>query len=268
MRGLPRARSLLVLAALAACAAPEPQVDPGASRIGVVVLHGKWGNPYGSTLRFTRTLQRDGFLTDSPEMPWSERRSYDTGVDGAIKEIDAAVARLKSRGAEKVFVAGHSLGAAAAVRYARLRRVDGLIALAPGHFPEGPRFNARIAGSLQKARALPPGAFDYFDDPNTGSRMKPVRMSARVYIDYFAPDGPMNFAKNAAAVRPGTPVLWVVGDTEYPALRKADEAAFQALPRDPPPKFVEVSAGHLDTPDAAGKACAEWIRDIANGVKK
>ena len=250
-------------AALAACASPEaPPVDAGGPKVGVVVLHGKWGDPYGATLKFTRTLIREGFLTDSPEMPWSARRSYDTGVDGAMKEIDAAVSRLKSRGAEKVFVVGHSLGAAAAVRYATSHRVDGLIALAPGHFPEGPRFHERVEGSLQKAKSMPPGALDYFDDPNSGNRMKPMRMSARVYLDYFDPSGPMNFHRNVAALRPGTPILWVVGDFEDPSVRKADEALFQALPRSPPPKFVEVSASHLETPDAAGKASTDWIRQV------
>jgi len=211
-------------AALAACASPEPPVaGAGGPRIGVVVLHAEGDDPYGQTLRFTRTLIRDGFLTDSPEMPWSARRAYDTGVNAAMKEIDAAVARLRSRGARKVFVAGHGLGAAAAVGYATLRRVDGLIALAPG----------QGAGGGKKA------------------------------AEYADPNGAMSVRVNAAALRAGTPVLWVVGDTEYPALRKADDAAFQALPRNPPPKFVEVAAGHLDAPDAAAKACAEWMRDIA-----
>jgi pimeloyl-ACP methyl ester carboxylesterase len=220
-----RAAACLVLAALAgACAAPEPPpVDTSGPRIGVVVLHAEGGDPYGGTLRFTRALIREGFLTDSPEMPWSARRAYDAGVDATVKEIDASVTRLKSRGAQKIFVAGHSLGAAAAVRYARLRRVDGLIALAPAHDSDGPK----------KAAA------------------------------YFGPDGAMSFRSNAAALRPGTPVLWVVGDTEYPGLKKADEAAFQALPRNPPPKLVEVAAGHQDTPDAAAKVCADWIREIA-----
>jgi hypothetical protein len=214
-------------AALAACTAPGPQVEPGSLRVGVVVLHGEGDDPYGQTLRFTRTLMRAGFLTDSPEMPWSARRGYDAGADATMKEIDASVARLKSRGARKIFVAGHSLGAAAAVRYARLRRVDGLIALAPGQAADGGKKAA----------------------------------------EYADPNGAMSFRANAAALRPGTPVLWVVGDTEFPGVKKTDDAAFQALPRDPPPKFVEVAAGHLDTPDAAGKACADWIGAIADGKK-
>ena len=222
-----KAFAAALVAAIAACASPAPPVvDPGAPRIGVVVLHGEGDDPYGQTLRFTRTLIRDGFLTDSPEMPWSARRAYDAGVNAAMKEIDASVARLKSRGAQKIFVAGHSLGAAAAVGYATLRRVDGLIAISPGYEANGSK----------KAAA------------------------------YFDPNGAMSVRVNAAAIRPGTPVLWVIGDTEYPGLKKAGQAAFEALPRSPPPRLVEVAAGHFDSPDFAAVLCAKWMREIARGA--
>jgi pimeloyl-ACP methyl ester carboxylesterase len=213
-------------AALAACTSVEPAADAGGPKIGVVVLHAEGSDPYGQTLRFTRTLIRDGFLTDSPEMPWSARRVYDVGVNAAMKEIDASVARLKSRGAQKIFVVGHSLGAAAAVGYASLRRVDGLIAISPGYDANGPK-------------------------------------KAAAYLD---PNGAMSIRANAAAIRPGTPVLWVIGGTEYPALKKAGQAAFEALPRSPPPRLVEVASGHLDSPDWAGALSAKWMREIARGA--
>ena len=120
----------LVLAALAGCASPPPPPFDG-PRTGVVVLHAERDDPYGHTLRFTRTMQLYGLLTDSPEMPWSARRSNDAGAEGAMKEIDEAVARLRSRGAKKIFVAGEGEGAVAAVRYAGRRRVDGLVVLVP-----------------------------------------------------------------------------------------------------------------------------------------
>jgi len=210
-------------AALAACASVEPPADTSGPRVGVVVLHAEGSDPYGWTLRFTRTLIRQGFMTDSLEMPWSSRRAYDVGVNAAMKEIDASVARLKSRGAQKIFVAGHSLGAAAAVGYASLRRVDGLIAISPGYDANGPK-------------------------------------KAAAYLD---PNGAMSVRVNAAAIRPGTPVLWVIGDTEYPGLKKAGQAAFEALPRSPPPRLVEVAAGHFDSPDSAATMCAAWMREIA-----
>ena len=124
-----------------------------------------------------------------------------------MAEIDEAVARLASRGAKKIFVAGESFGAVAALRYAGRRRLDGLVALAPDPASEAP--------------------------------------------------------KVAAAVRRGTPVLWVVGRGEDDELRKAGRIAFDALPKDPPAKFVEVSGGHLDTASEAAAQVAQWIREVA-----
>jgi pimeloyl-ACP methyl ester carboxylesterase len=249
--------------AVSSCATPPPQLAPGGPRVGVVVLHGKWDNPYGYTLKFTRTMQSVGFLTDSPEMTWSTRRSYDVGVDGMVSEIGEAVERLRSRGAQKIFIAGQSLGAAGAMRYATQHRVDGLVALSPGHFPEAPRFAELVAGSLAKARAMRPDEVGSFDDPNSGGRMRQVPMKAGVYLGFFSADGPMNFQRNAAAVRPGTPVLWVVGRGEEAGLIWMGGLAFQALPKDPPPKFVEVSGGHLDTATEAAALCAEWIDKVS-----
>jgi dienelactone hydrolase len=194
----------MAVAALAAfgCASPAPPAFDGPST-GVVVLHAERDDPYGHTLRFTRAMQAYGLLTDSPEMPWSTKRANDKGPEGAMGEIDEAVARLKSRGAKKIFVAGESAGAVAALRYAGRRRVDGVVALAPAE------------------------------------------------------------PKLAAAMRPGTPVVWVVGKGEDEGLKKAGRAAFDALPKEPPAKFLEVSGGHLDTASEAAVPVAEWIREVA-----
>jgi dienelactone hydrolase len=206
MRHVGLVSAAIAALAVSACASPGPPAYDGPPA-GVVVLHAERDDPYGHTLLFTRTLQAHGLLTDSPEMPWSEKRSNDKGPEGAMAEIDWAVARLASRGARKIFVAGESAGAVAAVRYAGRRRVDGLVALAPSQAPDAPKL--------------------------------------------------------AAAVRPGTPVLWVVGRGEDEGLKKADRIAFDALPKDPAPKFVEVSGGHLETASGAAVLSAEWIREVA-----
>lgn len=50
-------------------------------------------------------------------MPWSGRREYDAGMDTAMAEVDAAARALRDAGAKKVVVAGHSMGANAALHY-------------------------------------------------------------------------------------------------------------------------------------------------------
>ena len=185
------------------------------SKVGIVVMHGKWGSPDGHTMNFAQAMTRAGYMVETPEMPWSGRRLYDTGVDGVVSEIGAAMKSLKDKGATKVCLAGHSMGAAGAILYAGRVQTDCVIALAPGHNPEGRVLRERAQPDLTKAKEMvAKGEADekaWFEDYNSGNRTKKVKMSAKVFIEYFDGDGPMNMAHNASRILPGTYVLWVVG---------------------------------------------------------
>ena len=54
-----------------------------------------------------------------------------------------------------------------------------------------------------------------------------------------------------------------MGAGEDPGPRRIGQKIYDALPKDPPPKFVEVPGGHFDTPDNADAIAAAWIREIA-----
>ena len=237
-----------------------------AGPVGIVVMHGNWDRPSGHVSDFANAMERAGLLVVSPEMTWSGRRSYDAGVAAMENEIDAAVGQLRQRGARTIIVAGHSFGAAGAVRYAGRHKVDGVVALAPGHYPEGSYFANLTAKSRSKAQALldagQPDETGWFDDPNSGGRLKQVKMSARIYLDFFDPAGPMNFGNNAAAVLPGTAVLWVVGQAEETGLRSMAGRVFERLPKSLAARQVEVPGGHLETPGNSANIVLDWIRAL------
>lgn len=234
--------------------------------IGVVVLHGKWDRPGGYVIDFSSAMERAGYLVRTPEMTWSGRRSYDAGVAAMEAEIDAAVEQLRRQGARMIIVAGHSFGAAGAVRYATKHKVDGVIALAPGHYPEGKYFTGVTADSRRKAEAMvEAGQADesgWFDDPNSGGRLKQVRMTARTYLDFFDPAGPMNFGNNAAAILPGSAVLWIVGQSEENGLKAMAGQVFGRLPEGLSARQVTVPGGHLETPGNAAGVALDWIRAL------
>lgn len=96
----------LVLAALAQPAAAQiAKGDP----IGIVLLHGKWGDP-GKLSKIAADLRAAGLIVDTREMPWSGRRRYDRSYEGAMSEIDAAVARLKAKGARRIIEGAGACG--------------------------------------------------------------------------------------------------------------------------------------------------------------
>ncbi len=232
-------------------------------KVGIAVLHGKWGNPEGYTATLAKHLESAGYIVISPELPWSTRRQYDAGVDGLAADIDGAIKTLKAQGANKICLAGHSMGAAGALYYAGRTPVDCLIILAPGHNPEGKfmrGFTEKDLASAKEMVAKGEGeASAWFEDYNTGNRTKKIRMRAKTYIDYFDGDGPMNMTVNASRVLPGTRVLWVVGVEEADGPKRLGGAAYKALPETVNKQFVEVPGGHLATPEKAMELAATWI---------
>ena len=119
--------AVLALSGLLA-GAPALAQSGGLSGMGVVLLHGKGGVPGAMLEGFGEALKKAGAAIEEPEMPWSHKRIYDATYEQAMAEIDLAVQKLKWRGATRIVIAGHSLGANAAIGYAARR--DGLAAKA------------------------------------------------------------------------------------------------------------------------------------------
>jgi pimeloyl-ACP methyl ester carboxylesterase len=199
-----------------------------------------------------------------PEMPWSGGRIYDQSYEAAMTEIDDAINQLRARGAKKVFVAGHSLGANAALHYATRTSVDGVLALAPGHVPDQRGFQDSLADSLQRAKNMVrDGKGDekaIFDDNNQGERFT-VQTTAKIYLSYMDSEGPAVIPKSAAALKPGTPLLWVVG-TRDGMYKRGSSYAFDKAPPHPKSKYVVINSDHRGTPADARNEIIAWLRDL------
>ena len=150
------------LAALGAALSPHMSraaADEQLQGFGIVYLHGKASWPGAMNGGILSALRDEGALIATPEMPWSFHRRYAATYDQAMAEIDAAVAELKAKGARRIVVIGHSLGANAAIGYAARRRgmteLAGIVALSPAHLPEVGDMRElcrRRGGACKKAR--------------------------------------------------------------------------------------------------------------------
>jgi pimeloyl-ACP methyl ester carboxylesterase len=231
--------------------------------VGVVFLHGKgvWSGAFDGGI--PAALEAQGAVTASPEMPWSLARIYGATYDEAMREIDTAVAGLKGRGATRIVVIGHSLGANAAIGYAARRRgIAAVVAISPGHLPETSEMRARTASAVVDARALAAAG-------EKSRRIWPDRVqgiptlataSPAVYLSMFDPDGPAVIPKNAAALH-DVPLLWVVGESD-PIFARGREYAFARAPRNPRSRYIAVPAGHLAAPSVARSQVVEWIKSL------
>ncbi len=252
---------LIVLAFVLAVAAPLQAA--GLQGTGVVFLHGKGVWPGAFDGGIPGALEAEGAQVASPEMPWSFRRMYGATFDQAMTEIDAAVAELKAKGATRIVIIGHSLGANAAIAYAARRSVvAAVVAIAPGHLPETAEMRARTRDALAEARQMyAAGQQDRHTWPDLVQGI-PTFASATpgVYLSMFDPDGPAVIPKNTAALRP-IPFLWVVGDGD-PIHQRGRDYAFARGAKNPASRYIEVVAGHLTTSLAARAQVVEWLKAL------
>ena len=252
------ARLLFVVAAatISGIAAALPAV---AQTVGIVLLHGKTGSPYTVIDGLATALRDAGYLVESPEMFWSNRRIYDRSFLDCLTEIDAAAADERRRGAGRIIVAGMSQGGDAALVYgARHADLAGIIALAPAAAPEQQIRVPQIAQSVAAARAMVAAGrgndSGMFYDRNA-ARIFPVTTTAVIYLSYMDPQGPANMA--AAISQLHAPLLWVAG-TADPSQTRA-EAEFHQAPAYPANRLVTVASDHLGTPNAARVAVLGWL---------
>lgn len=238
-----------------------------AADIGVVVMHGKGGNPDKFVNTLADELRGAGFDVANLEMPWSGRRQYDTTMQGAVDEINAAADAMRAKGAKKVYVAGHSQGGLFALYYGGVTQADGIVTIAPGGSHGSKVFRDALGGLVAEAKSMMDAGrgneTSQFSDYEGSKGRFPVTTRASVYYDWFNPDGPHNMDIVTRKLKSGTPVLYVAPTRDYPALKSIKSASFAALPVHTMTRMIEPDADHLRAPSAAAGDIISWLREAA-----
>ncbi len=236
-------------------------------KIGIVVMHGKGGSPDRHVDSLAAGLERKGYLVANLQMPWSGKRDYDKDVTAAEQEVSAALDTLRSNGAKKVFVAGHSQGGTFAVHYASKYPIDGVIPIAPGGNVGSANFREQLGATVELARKqIADGKgneLGRFMDYEGSRGTSPVIATATTYLTWFDPDGAMNLLKSARALPPGLPVLLIVPRHDYPGLLRAKQANYGALPGNPLTRLYEPNSDHLGAPRASIDEIVRWTAEVA-----
>lgn len=234
-----------------------------AEKIGVVLLHGKEGSP-DRLEPLAGSFNQQGFDTERPEMCWSWRRIYDKPYLDCIAEIDAAVEKLKTRGAQGIVVLGISLGGNAALAYgARREGLRGIVAVVPAHAPE---FIASavpdIGNSLAEAKTLiATGRGDekiLLADRNTGKPHFLVMTTPNIYVTFFGPDSPGVMPDNSTKLK--APLLVLTGT--WDPTQRSIPYVFSRAPNNPMNRYIAVQADHLGTMRMGRKAVFSWLKEL------
>ncbi|TDI65721.1 MAG: alpha/beta fold hydrolase [Alphaproteobacteria bacterium] len=259
---------ITAFALLVLVGAPQNSVSAN-NGVGVLLMHGKGATADETTPigKLAESLKSDGFIVLAPDMPWHELRIWDKSFNESTVEIDGYVAELKSKGAKKIVVGGHSLGASAAIGYgARRKGIAGILAIAPGHVPELNGFRARVDDDWERALKLVNEGkgnetFD-FKDTNQGSTSE-VSAKAKDYLSWYDPAGPAVMPSNAMMLKPGTALMWIIGKQD-PMLEWGHDAtyAFNEAPDHPKSIYIEVPGGHRVTAQKGEDAIIKWLKGL------
>ena len=254
----------LVFAVLALFATVQPV--SGAQKVGIVLLHGKGSTslPRSPMGKLKVALEDAGFMVVAPDMPWSRDRSFDKDHAAAMAEIDAAVAGLRADGATRIVVGGHSIGAGAAIAYGATRTgLAGIMAIAPGHFPDVKGFQNLVGHDYRRALGMiAAGKGDEegdFADVNQGHQIS-WSMTAKAYLSWFDPEGPAAMSLNATRLKPDTPLLWMAGEKDRLAMRRGRGYVFTKAPAHPKNAYIVVKGGHRVTPQKGEAEIIDWLR--------
>jgi len=183
-----------------------------AATVGVVLMHGKQAtSPFSHITDLKSNLINSGYLVATPEMPWSGSRAYDNSYIGSMNQISNVIDNLRNQGATSIIVAGHSMGANAALGYTARNpdNIDGVMMLATGHYPELLFNRPNIEESVLRAKdyvdAGAGNTLDDFIDVNMGMEYT-INTTAQSYLSYFGRYGLAVVPDNALAIPSDNPI--------------------------------------------------------------
>jgi pimeloyl-ACP methyl ester carboxylesterase len=266
--GMKKVCSLLSFLALLLTSSISNAASP--SDVGIVLLHGKGGGPTFQVLvDFASEMTAKGYKVTAPKLPWSGKKGkaeYTGSLDDTFEIIKGEIESLRQSGRKKIVIAGHSMGAAGAVAFAASGLfVDGLVGMAPGHFPGSDFHNKFVFFDVKRAKQMVSDGIGHqrlqVEDYNSGGRRFKMEVVAKDYLSLFDPQGPMNFGSSIEKLGE-TPLLWVAPDSDPVTKQGWAKEYFLMAPKNSRSKYIEINAEHINAPLKGVEVIHEWISDL------
>lgn len=256
-------------AATALVSAADAAIAQAGGMLGVIWMHGKQSSNRTPGLRdIASKAESAGMKVVVPLMPWSEGAWEKISVtpEQVFGMIDGYAAQLRGQGAQRIVIAGQSLGANMALAYAVSRQnVAGVVMAAPGHQPANSyRSNPAIKEAIDKSAGMVKAGqgsqpFSGGDD-NQGSSVR-LSTTAGVYISWMSPRGAVSMTVQAPLLPASIPLMLIIG-TKDPAYGMAENMIFKPAAKNPYSKYLVVEAEHKNTDHAASQRIVDWIKGL------
>ena len=86
-------------------------------------------------------------------------------------------------------------------------------------------------------------------------------MKAEVYLSWFDPNGPAVIPVNTANLKPGVPLLWIIGEKDR-MYSKGEAYAFNKAPSNIKNAYIVVKGYHKDTPQRGKAEILNWLNNL------
>lgn len=258
--------ALLLSTLLGTRASAQPSAPPArtgpVARLGIVLLHGI-GATGESMQPLAQRWRQNGWTVNTPDLPYGGPQAFSRDVAAAEAVVAAELEKLRRGGAERLVMAGFSIGGFFAAHMAGRTPVDALVSIAPN----GGADMKQVQDQLARARELIAQGRGQertrlFDAAVVGDeRYELPQATPAAYVSWYDPQGAMNWRGVWQRLRPGTPVFLVVPTRDLENLRKVKRELWEGLPPHPANRLYEPRADHLGAPLASAEAAAAWLRE-------
>jgi dienelactone hydrolase len=234
---------------------------PHAARVGIVLMHGI-GAPAASMEPLAQRFRQAGWRVANLDLPFGTA-AFSEPVEVGERTVIAAIERLRREGAQRIVLAGFSLGGLFAAHMAGRTQVDALVAIAPNGGSDMKKLDDQLARARELIAAGRGQERTTLQDSDVVSpaRYDIVGTVPTAYVSWFDPAGVMNWGRVWRGLRPGTPVLLVVPTRDLANLRQVKRVLWEGLPPHPANRLYEPRSDHLGAPMASAEESVRWIRE-------
>lgn len=236
---------------------------------GFLLLHGKGAGPNYpacAMIPLHKQMVANGVLADYVANSWSLGRLYQQPFEDSIADVHQGIDRLVKRGATRIHIVGHSLGANVALFYAtQFSNFKSIVCLAPAHNTHLAKFNQWSLWSRNKARALIESNNDTVAD-FIDVAMAEVYITQGIpsaYFSYLNPEGATVMTRNVR--RFAQPVnLFVATGSADPTQVEVEKLIYNPAKKTQASQLLQNNDGHINIVVNSYPTWRQWCTSLGD----